>query len=263
MTREVVRCGLAGAIVALASLGSGPVSGQAPSARVPVVVELFTSEGCSSCPPADALLIKLTQSSPVSGAQVITLGEHVDYWDQQGWRDPFSSASFTVRQQAYATRRGDDDVSTPQMVVDGTATFIGSDTSALISALTKAIAKPKAPISIAWTSSTKPTAIISLAASPLTVHSTVVVAITEDGLSSAVRRGENAGRTLSHASVTRRLSDVGQTSADGSFKLELPITIEPGWNRTNLKLVVFAQSSKRAVTAAASTPVAFSSPSVR
>jgi hypothetical protein len=230
------------------------VSGHARAAqtapdRTPVIIELFTSEGCSSCPSADALLTKLSMGSPVANVLPITLSEHVDYWDQQGWRDPFSSASFTARQQAYSN--GDSaEVYTPQMIVDGDTSFIGSDTAALVAALKKAGAAPKAPVAIAWSNGTNPAAVITLAPNPQTAKSSVVLAITEDGLSSAVRRGENAGRTLAHTSVTRRLSVIGQTAADGSFKLEVPVKLDSSWQRPSLKLVAFAQTSRHHIAAA-------------
>jgi hypothetical protein len=217
---------------------------------VPVVVELFTSEGCSSCPPADALLIELATKVSVPGANVITLSEHVDYWDHDGWRDPFSSAAFTARQTAYADRGGDGDIYTPEMIVDGESAFIGSDRAAARKAIIKAASTPKAPIALAWTSAASPTVSMAIAPNAATRRASIVMAITEDDLRSSVRGGENAGRTIAHTSVTRRLSVVGQTSADGSFHLELPVKIDAAWNRPALRLVVFAQLSRHQITAA-------------
>src|SRR5213595_2786377 len=114
----------------------------------PVVVELFTSEGCSSCPPADLLLRRLQQEQPIPGAQVITLSEHVDYWNQLGWTDPFSSSFFTSRQQIYARTIKSTDVYTPQMVVDGSAAFVGSDDRKAFVAIMDAAKAPKAAIGL-------------------------------------------------------------------------------------------------------------------
>src|SRR5216684_6783440 len=93
----------------------------------PVVVELFTSQGCSSCPPADALLGELAKKG-----EVVALGFHISYWDSLGWKDPLSSPSSTERQKAYARRLGDGRVYTPQMVVDGTSQMVGSDREAVL-----------------------------------------------------------------------------------------------------------------------------------
>src|SRR5579863_10500351 len=117
-------------------------------ARTPVVVELFTSEGCSSCPPADALLQKLDQLQPVSGAELIVLSEHVDYWNDIGWRDPYSSHAYSERQSAYGTQFGLSSIYTPQMVVDGKFEFVGSDERRAITAAEKAAKADKISISL-------------------------------------------------------------------------------------------------------------------
>src|SRR5947207_1240023 len=114
------------------------------TAPTPVLVELFTSEGCSSCPPADLLLARLQKEQPIKGVQVIPLSEHVDYWNQLGWTDPFSSGAFTSRQQSYSRAIRSTDVYTPQMLVDGTVAFVGSDSRKAIETLTAAARAPKA-----------------------------------------------------------------------------------------------------------------------
>src|SRR5579863_7858053 len=118
------------------------------AARVPVLLELFTSEGCSSCPPADHLLEILDQKQPVAGADLIVLSEHVDYWNGEGWKDPFSSSQFTARQQDYTNRYNFDGVYTPQLVVDGRFGCVGSDGREASSAIQKAIRERKIPIEI-------------------------------------------------------------------------------------------------------------------
>src|SRR5215469_6121978 len=118
------------------------------SAGTPVLVELFTSEGCSDCPPADAVLERLDRSQPVAGAQLIVLSEHVDYWNDIGWRDPYSSHTYSERQSAYGTRFGLSSVYTPQMVVDGKFEFVGSDERRAITTAERAAKADKINMSL-------------------------------------------------------------------------------------------------------------------
>lgn len=209
----------------------------------PALVELFTSEGCSSCPPADRLLADLVQQSPVDGVSVIALSEHVDYWDGLGWRDPFSSTQFTERQNRYAARFGPDKTYTPQMIVNGVSEFVGSDRRAAVDALKKASTRTSTDVRLSWTSTTTTRELavsVSGAAS-----SEVWLAVTEDGLTSDVRRGENAGRKLPHTGVTRMLKKSGGTSAAGTFSDTVTLSIGRGWSEPALRAVVFVQAVRQ------------------
>jgi hypothetical protein len=204
----------------------------------PVLVELFTSEGCSSCPPADQLLIQLERKQPVPGADVIVLGEHVDYWDGQVWHDRFSSHQLTERQVAYAQRFHIDGPYTPQMVVNGEWEFVGNDAAKALRTIQQAArqAKPGASISLAPAAGK-----IHVSVSNAGKHRLdVFYAITESGLSTSVGGGENKGRQLHHTAVVRLLKRLGATR-DGSFQADLPLTFAEGWNVANLSAVVFLQ----------------------
>src|SRR5215469_18212230 len=130
--------------------GSGFRQNAKPSApgASPVVVELFTSEGCSSCPPADALLAKLDQLGRVGNAEVVALEEHVDYWDDQGWRDPFSSHNWTTRQYAYAAVLGNKNPYTPQIVVDGNVECSGGRPQLALQTIVQASSQAKTPVTL-------------------------------------------------------------------------------------------------------------------
>ncbi|TAK15095.1 MAG: DUF1223 domain-containing protein [Acidobacteria bacterium] len=211
--------------------------GIGPSEHRPIVVELFTSEGCSSCPPADKLLAEIVKTMP-DGVEIIALSEHVDYWDGLGWRDPFSSRQFTERQNRYADHFGPDRVYTPQMIVDGAAELVGSDRAHLMKALAAARAREKAAITMAWRDSQS----LDVAVSGAAPASDVMLAITEDGLSIDVKRGENAGRRLPHARVTRELVKLGQTDSAGRFSMAVIAAPKPGWKVDSLRAVVFVQT---------------------
>jgi hypothetical protein len=219
--------------------------------RSPVIVELFTSEGCSSCPPADAVLTQLQKTQPVAGAEVIALSEHVDYWNYIGWSDPFSSAAFSARQETYAQAFGHERIYTPQMVVDGRTEFVGNSLDKAREAVAKAARSPKADVRIIipQTKGEKDKQVIRLNASvknvpPITKGDVaeVILAITEDQLSSNVSRGENSGRKLAHTAVVREMRALGAVDpATRSFDSETTAVIANGWKRDDLRLVVFVQ----------------------
>jgi len=214
-----------------------PSLGATPSAG-PIVVELFTSEGCSSCPPADALLGKLQQSGTVEGAEVFILGEHVDYWNHLGWADRFSSAGFSQRQGEYAHRFNLDSGYTPQMVIDGRAEIVGNDESGVRRQLALAARAPKpAQVKLAWTNDSELHVEINGGKEG---DQEVFLAITEDGLSTQVRNGENGGRTLQHSGVVRELREIGSLR-QGQFSATVKAGSHPDWKSENLRAVVFVQ----------------------
>jgi hypothetical protein len=207
-------------------------------AETPVVIELFTSEGCSSCPPADALLVELSRKSPPSGVKLILMGEHVDYWNYIGWTDRFSSAQFSERQNGYGRDFHLATVYTPQMVIDGHLELVGNDAAEVYRDISKEAAKPKpAQVSLRWESPQKLHVAVQ---APAGERPKVLLAITEDGLSTAVGRGENGGRTLQHAAVVRQLKELG-TATSGQFDTNVDVAVSSDWNPAKLKMVVLVQ----------------------
>ena len=219
---------------------------QASEGRVPVLVELFTSEGCSSCPPADAFLQKLDHDQPISGADIVVLSEHVDYWDELGWKDPYSSRLFTDRQAAYGQRFGLRTVYTPQMVVDGASEFVGNDSRLAEKAFSKAVSRAK--IGIRFSSVSAETGFVrahletdSLPAELGLREGEVYVALALDHAETQVSRGENSGRKLTYTSVLRTLERVGTLRAGDSFSKDIHLKLERGADPRSLRLIAFVQ----------------------
>ena len=226
-----------------------PASTAVNSAEQPVLVELFTSEGCSSCPPADRIAIGL-QNSSRKGRDVIILSEHVDYWNNIGWRDNFSSPEFTLRQQDYARSLGQKSVYTPEAVVDGLYGMVGSNAGALNEAIQKCIYSPKASIrlSLERPTDSSPDWQVSVSTnSPPELDGKrveLILAVTEDNLSSNVRSGENAGAVLSHTGVVRSLKRLGRDFVFDKTKevsCKTKIALRSQWKQNDLRLVAFVQ----------------------
>jgi hypothetical protein len=231
-------------IVALASAARSGEVGEV-TGRVPILVELFTSEGCSSCPPADAFLQKL-DGQPLAGAEMIVLSEHVDYWNHIGWKDPYSARFYSDRQSTYANRLKLNGPYTPQMVVDGTSEFVGSDPELALKAFDRALQVQKIPVrlsSISIDASNVLHAHVETGAAPLTdaVDAEVLVAVALNHAESHVLHGENGGRTLTHTAVVRTMVKVGTAPRGQAFTREAQVKLEPGSSRDNLRVIAFVQ----------------------
>jgi len=223
-------------------LGAGDLS----AASKPVVVELFTSEGCSSCPPADALLKRFDEQQPISGAQIIVLSEHVDYWNHIGWRDPYSSKFFSDRQSAYSGNFGLATVYTPQMVVDGTAQFTGSDSETAKQEIEKARNRQNVEVSISNVSFQSGVVRVRVHADRLADNgrsAEVLVALALNHAASQVLRGENSGRHLSHAGVVRQLVKAGSVDQARAFEGEVKLKLAQPGDAANLRVIAFVQQS--------------------
>jgi hypothetical protein len=210
----------------------------ATPSRKSVVVELFTSEGCSSCPPADALLIKFHEQHREDGVEIIPLGFHVDYWNRLGWKDRFSSAAYSKRQEDYADRLKTDGPYTPQMIVDGDIQFVGNNAQGARDAIAQAAGRAaEADIALTHLAGDKLHVKVT---SPGKGAADVLLAFTEDNLSSSVKSGENSGHVLRHAAVVRDLRTIGQLSG-GSFETDVPLDVNRDWKRADLRAVIFVQ----------------------
>jgi len=214
-------------------------------ARQLVIAELFTSEGCSSCPPAEALLKHLSEEQPIDGVEVIALEEHVDYWNQLGWTDPFSSRQFSERQEKYATVFHNDGVYTPQLIVDGATEVVGSRSVDVEKAMQRAAALPKASIALKEVGERKngeATIQFSVSSLPATLTSHKLelwVAVTERGLQSDVQAGENSGRRLQHAAVVRSLRELETRESAGQFQRQASVQLKGTWKQENLAVIAF------------------------
>ena len=218
---------------------------------IPVLVELFTSEGCSSCPPADELLIQLEERQPIPGAQIIVVSEHVDYWDDLGWRDPFSSMQFTERQDVFRKALGEPANYTPQLVIDGHVALIGSLEAEARQAVALAVRRPKASMYLELREPSGPddvtvhVRIAELPGLPDGETADLWFAVTETGLTTNVARGENARRRLRHTAVARHLERAERLPAamPEIYDTTIPVALAPAWRRDHLRVVVFLQEA--------------------
>ena len=209
----------------LAALGASLAAAGADLSRAPVLVELFTSEGCSSCPPADRLLESLDR-------QAVVLSEHVDYWDRLGWRDPFSGHANTQRQEAYARGFGIEGPYTPQMVIDGVTEFVGTDARRAMDEIGRARSREKIGVHLARTA-----AGVQVQIDPAAKAADVWLALADDSGTSQVAAGENQGRSLHHVAILRSLRKIGAMKRGVGFAQN--VAVPPGAGR----VIVFVQES--------------------
>jgi hypothetical protein len=236
-----------GALLFSASALLGTAANNIAGSRVPVLLELFTSEGCSSCPSADRLLESLDQQQPFPSAELIVLSEHVDYWDGQGWKDPFSSKQYTERQKDYSDRYNLDGPYTPQLVVDGRYGLVGSQAPQVTSTVQKALHERKLAIAISNVARNgrQLTAQVALPAAPTFKGRWILyVALADNRRESHVARGENAGRALTHVAVTRVLQEVGPVDLASASTKEIVLSVPAGMEGTSARIVAFVQDRK-------------------
>jgi len=229
-----MKSGLFAAVLAI--LSASVALAAEPTQRVPVLAELFTSEGCSSCPPADLLLMELDRKQPVRKAQIIVLSEHVDYWNRLGWSDPFSSAQFSARQTAYSQALKSE-VYTPQLVIDGSEQFVGSDAGEILAAITRAASRPKIPVKIVAAQRDGSEAMVSLSVEGVTGD--LWVALADEHDESSVKRGENSGRKLAHVAVVRNLVKAGSVSPSKVFDKSVRLPLAPDAKPAAIRIVAF------------------------
>ena len=212
----------------------------------PVLIELFTSEGCSDCPPADELLERLDRSQPVRNADLVVLSEHVDYWDDIGWKDPYSSHEFSIRQGDYARRFRLDSPYTPQMVVDGDMELVGSDERRAFHVIENSIKTAKLQVALS--------SIHREGNSKLALHvetgplvspgkrtaAQVLIALADNSDQSSVRGGENSGRILKHVAVLRNLTSVGSIDIGGTFSKDVIVSTGNA-DQHNLRIIAIVQ----------------------
>ncbi len=228
------------ALAAMALAGCSTQAASAPANNQPVLVELYTSQGCSSCPPADRVLSTLGHKGSVAGVPVIPLAYHVDYWNYLGWRDPLSSSKWSERQRVYARAVASGRVYTPQLIVDGRSHVVGSDRRKVANRVRAAAAARKLGVSAKLTRA-RGTVDVAVSVPKIVGRRDVdiVVALYENEVTTRVSRGENKGRVLRNDYIVRRLKRFGPTrTVTARFKLE------PSWRSAKLGAVAFVRERK-------------------
>lgn len=235
----------------LASVGDNDIVSSSPHNQPVIVLELFTSQGCESCPAADELLAKLQKDS-VIGKHIIPLAYHVDYWDNLGWKDPFSDHEFTERQIDYERNFDLSNFYTPQLVINGRAECVGSYEKRVRQAIDwelNGLPKARVIAKILTRSARRMTIDVSAALVEDISDSTtnVMLAVFENRLRTAVSKGENHGRTFVDDFVTRRLSRVAVLAGrrNARFADTLTIDFDDTWVGNNIGIAVFVQSPSR------------------
>ena len=218
--------------IAFAGIGKARAEESGPASS-PVVVELFTSQGCSSCPPADALLGELAQRP-----DVVALAFHVDYWDYIGWKDPFASSAMTARQRQYAGALGLRMIYTPQMVVDGRIDVVGSHRSEVQTAIETSAAKPKLAVRIEADGRGGHRALIP--AGDSREDATIWLAVLDREQETRVARGENGGRTLKEFNIVREWRQIGTWTGSA---VTLPLEAAAGEDRNACAVIVQSGST--------------------
>lgn len=236
MFRTIAKVGFTTIAIAAVHLSAPPLTEAESKNSVPAVLELFTSEGCSSCPSADALLSELARKNPNS---IVVLSEHVDYWNYLGWKDPYSSPVFSERQKRYVEKLHSSSMYTPQLVVNGTDESVGNNHQAVEQALRRqggANLSALAIITIA--NSSQPNINIEFDSVPEMASSPFVanIAFVKDNATSKVTRGENQGRTLMHTNVVTKLISV--KCAPTTKRMQLAISAE---GSKHARMIVFLQ----------------------
>ena len=211
---------------------------------VPILIELFTSEGCSSCPPVDEFVRHIDETQPVAGAQLIVLSEHVDYWDHDGWKDKYSSAQFTERQNGYVHAMNLQTAYTPQMVVDGYIELKGSSAD-IEQTFAKELKVAKIPVRITSAKIDAPSQLrVKIEADAPEKHGGAVwVAVALDHAASQVSAGENSGKQLQHVAVVEELRKVGKLDKGKPFAQDIAVKLKPDTDPKNLRIIAFIQES--------------------
>jgi hypothetical protein len=233
-------------LLAAVAAASSAQEQAAAQPKKPVLLELFTSEGCSSCPPADRLLASLDQEQPFPGMELIVLSEHVDYWNGPSWHDPFSSHQLTERQASYAELFKIEDIYTPQLVVDGQRQAVGGNAVAVRSAIEAVAQMPKVSLVLSSVARDGDAVKVHVAAGPLggsENKATLYLAIAQEKAQSTVSGGENGGHILTHVAVVRSLKSVDRVGPGSSCSKDLKISV-PHSSSSPLRIVVFLQEEK-------------------
>ncbi|RRB00910.1 DUF1223 domain-containing protein [Larkinella rosea] len=226
------------AVCCLALIGASPEQRLNAGYEPVAVLELFTSQGCSSCPPADKLLNEVITEANSKNQHVYGLSFHVDYWDRLGWKDPYSNRQFSNRQRQYARQFAAKGVYTPQEVVNGKTEFVGSNRQRLQSSLAESLSQP-ATVAISLALSVQKPEAVTVAYKLKGGFQDAVlhVALVSKSTETTVSRGENAGRKLEHRNVVRTLETV-PASESGNITLSLPADFD----RSKGSIIAYAQA---------------------